>query len=476
MKLKGLLKGLSQIEVRGSKEVEITGMSSDSRTVAPGNLFIAKKGSSYDGSQFIAQAVATGAAAILTDFYDPFLKVVQLVAQEPHIWEAILSARYYQHPSRDLLVVGVTGTKGKTTTTYLVQHLLEGLGKKCGLVGTVETIVGEHRFPSSFTTHDVIYNQRILREMALKKCQAVAFEVSSHGLMQNRVDQIDFDIAIFTNLYPDHLDYHRTMEEYADAKKKLFVQSEKIIVNADSPWSARIKGDKKALTFGIEKKADVRGFQIELHSTQTVFFVEYQGKIAKFVSSLIGHFNVYNLLGAIALGLELGADLGKISEILSTFPSVPGRLQFVGEKEGARVFVDHAHTEEALFSALQALRAIGKKRVLVVFGCGGNRDPNRRPGMARAAEKLADFSIITNDNPRQEDPNEICRQIVSGFQNLDKMIIELDRKKAIHQALFLAEAGDMVLIAGKGHEKMQIFSHQTVPFDDVLVVQEALRG
>jgi UDP-N-acetylmuramoyl-L-alanyl-D-glutamate--2,6-diaminopimelate ligase len=474
MKLKMLLKGLSEIEVRGSKEVEITGVSSDSRTVAPGNLFIAKKGSVHDGSQFISQAISSGAAAIVSDFYDPFLKKTQLITKTPTLWEAELASRYYHHPSKDLLVVGVTGTKGKTTTTYLIQHLLEGMKKKCGLVGTVETVIGDHRFASSLTTHDVIYNQKILREMVLKQCEAVAFEVSSHGLIQGRVDKIDFDIGVFTNLYRDHLDYHQTMEEYASAKKKLFVSAKKNIVNLDSPWSSLMKGEKEALTFGIENKADVMGSDIQFDQNKTTFWVEFDGKREKFTSSLIGRFNVYNLLAAICVGVQLGEPLEKISSYLASFGSVPGRLQLVSSESEIKVFVDHAHTEEALDSALQAVRAIAEKRVLLVFGCGGNRDPARRVGMARAAERWADLVIVTNDNPRREAPQEICDQILSGFKNIEKVVVELDRKSAIHHAISIAAAGDVVLVAGKGHEKVQIFAHQTISFDDVAIVKEAL--
>ena len=474
MKLKYLLKGLSQIEIKGSKEIEITGISSDSRTIAPGNLFIAKKGGVFDGTQFINRAIDSGASAVLTDFYDPFLKIVQLITHQPHLYEAQLASQYYQNPSEDLLVIGVTGSKGKTTTTYLIQHLVEGLGKKCGLIGTIETKIGDHAFPSNFTTHDIVYNQKILREMLLKKCEAVAFEVSSHGLAQGRVEKIDFDFAVFTNLYPDHLDYHQTMENYAAAKKKLFLNSKSIILNGDSPWSEFMKGDQRAFLFGIENKMDLYASSIKSDSHGMTFWVEFEGKKQKIKTSLMGLFNVYNLLGAISVGLQLGYNLEKISEVLSDFTSVPGRLQLVDEKQEIKVFVDHAHTGDALEAALVALRPIVKNKLLVVFGCGGDRDPQRRQGMARSAEKWADISIITNDNPRSEDPKEICQQILSGFQGRENVEVELDRKKAIEHAIRIAEPGDVILIAGKGHEKVQIFSHQALFFDDVVVAKMAL--
>ncbi len=458
MKLKTLIKDLDVV-VRGSKEIEITGISSDSRTVCPGNLFLAKRGVNFDGTQFIQEAVYAGAVAVGTDIYDPFLELVQLIHPDISKLEASLAARYYGMPSKDLFVVGVTGTKGKTTTSYLVKHLLDGLGKSCGLIGTVETVVGDHRFFSTMTTHDAISNQKLLKEMVLKGCKAVCLEVSSHGLEQGRVDAVDFDLAVFTNLYPDHLDYHKTMEEYAAAKKKLFERAKSSILNADSPY-ADFMG--KGLSFGIER-GDLRAKEIVFSSTGTEFMLDG----CRFSSPLIGKFNVYNMLGAISVGVHLGASLQEISDILSRFVSVPARLERIGN-----VFVDFAHTKEALENVLQTLKEIAEGKVFVVFGCGGNRDPLRRSGMAKAAEKWADVSIVTSDNPRFEDPNDIAKEIVASFKS--EPLVELDRKKAIELALKMAGPKDLVLIAGKGHEKVQICGSLHLPFDDVEVVKETL--
>jgi UDP-N-acetylmuramoyl-L-alanyl-D-glutamate--2,6-diaminopimelate ligase len=453
VKLKTLIKGL-EVKVKGSKEVEITGISSDSRRVAPGNLFIAKKGLTHDGSEFIPQALNAGAVALVTDLYDPTLTQTQIIHPHPQASEGKLAAQYYGHPSDELFVVGVTGTKGKTTTTYLIQHLLN---RKTGLIGTVETIIGENRFFSTHTTHDVITNHKWLKEMVVKGCEAAVLEVSSHALEQGRVDEISFDIALFTNLYPDHLDYHQTMENYAAAKRKLFQRAKRSIFNADSPWNMG-----QGLTFGLEK-GDVRATDIELRSDGTHFKIDQ----VSFFSPLIGRFNVYNALGAICVALEAGVPLKDLPPLLSSFPGVSARLERVGN-----VFVDFAHTAEALENVLQTLREIAQGRVLVVFGCGGNRDPQRRTGMARTAEKWADLSIITSDNPRGEDPEAIARQIVSAYQK--PPLVELDRKKAIHLALSLAKPDDLVLIAGKGHERVQIFAHHQIPFDDLEVVKEAM--
>lgn len=459
VKLKVLMRGLDG-EIRGSKEIEVNGISSDSRTVAPGNLFIAKKGGSFDGAQFIPQAVQAGAAAIVTDLFDPFVPLPQIIHSNPGSLIAPLAARYYEEPSKELFVVGVTGTKGKTTTGYLIKYLYDGLGFPCGLIGTVETIIGEARLASPFTTHDAICNQKWLREMVQKRCESALLEVSSHGLSQGRVDEIEFDLALFTNLYPDHLDYHQTFEAYAAAKRTLFKRAKQGIFNADSPFSESMG---KGFTFGIEK-GDLRAEEIALTPDGTQF------KVAgiPFYLPLIGRFNVYNALGAIAAGLQRGKDLKAISDALSRIGPIPARLERLGN-----VFIDFAHTGEALENVLRALKEIAQGRIIVVFGCGGNRDPQRRTGMAKAADQLADVSIVTNDNPRTEDPGEIARQIAAAFCK-KQPLVELDRRKAIEIALSMADPNDLVLITGKGHERVQIFAHQTLPFDDVAVVKEIL--
>lgn len=473
MKLRRLLRGISEIEVKGSQNVEISSLSSDSRTIVPGSLFFAKKGTTCDGGDFIRQAVQNGAVAIVAENFDPFLNsLTQIICKNPGQIEARLAARYYGKPSGQLFIAGVTGTKGKTTTSYIIRHLLEGLGKKCGLIGTVETILGEKKYPSTLTTHGAIQNQKLLREMVLQGCQAAVLEVSSHGLSQGRIAEISFDLALFTNLYPDHLDYHKTIEEYAAAKRKLFETCKgQAILNADSPWAQFMREGRAALSFGIDNKADIQASQIELSQKGVSFSVGRE----RFQSPLIGRFNIYNLLGAIGVGVSLGVPLKQLAEILSSFQLVPGRLESVPNERGIQVFVDYAHTGEALASVLQALREIGGKRIIALFGCGGNRDPARREKMAAAAETFADLSIVTSDNPRKEDPLEIGRQILAAFQKPAKVLFELDRKKAIERAIQLAEAGDIVLIAGKGHERMQIFANQMIPFDDIAIAKEALK-
>ena len=454
MKLKTLIRGLN-VTVRGSKETEVLGISSDSRTLSYKSLFIAKKGARFDGTQFIEQAVQAGASCVVLDLFDPFLDTAQIIHPNPKEIEAKLAAAYYEHPSKHLFTVGVTGTKGKTTTTYLIKHLLDFHQEFAGLIGTIETILKDHRFFSTLTTHDVIFNQKCLKEMLQRGCRAAVLEVSSHGLDQGRVDEIDFDLGVFTNLYPDHLDYHGTMEKYAEAKRLLFTKAKRGVFNADSPWNIG-----KGMSFGIDR-GDLRAEKIELGNEKSFFEVEG----IPFEIPLVGRFNVYNALAAICVGVEKGFSLKSIAEGLKSFAGTPGRMQRI-----RNVFIDFAHTKEALEQILSTLKDLAKGKLIVVFGCGGERPKERRSGMAEAAEKWADLSIVTTDNPRREDPEQIISEIVSFFKQ--KPLIEADRKKAIYKALSMAKAEDFVLIAGRGHEREQILSDRTLPFKDEEVVLE----
>ncbi len=478
MKLKALLRGVDGVTVHGSKEVEITGLTADSRTAAPGNLFVAKRGTKLDGAQFVNAAVAAGAVAVLTDVYDPTVRATQIVAQHPVAFEPFLVSRFFGHPSKELFVAGITGTKGKTTTTYLVQHLLAGLGKQCGLISTVETVLGGERRPSTLTTHSLIENHKWLKEAVSRGDKAVALEVSSHGLAQHRVDAVEFDIAVCTNVFPDHLDYHETMQHYVESKRRLFdlletsaKKKKRVVVNGDNEWADFLRREP-CWTFGIEKEADIRATDVTFDATGTKFVVSFNGQKEQFRSTLMGRFNVYNMLAAMSIGLHRGATLKQMVPIFATFHSAPGRLQPIPNNRGIHVFVDYAHNGEALASVLRTLREIATRRIICLFGCGGNRDPARRPEMARAAESWADVTVVTSDNPRTEDPMRIIEDILRGFKHPEKAVVVPDRKEAIAKAVGLAGAGDIVLIAGKGHEKVQIFGQKTVPFDDVRVAQE----
>jgi UDP-N-acetylmuramoyl-L-alanyl-D-glutamate--2,6-diaminopimelate ligase len=482
LKLKYLFKGIEGVEIRGSKDIELTGISTDSRIISPGHLFLAKQGVSGHGVDFISHALDSGASAILTDLYDPFVKVPQVIAPDPGALEALLASKFYGDPSLELYVVGVTGTKGKTTTSYMIYHLLKELGLGCGLVGTVETIVGTESRSSTLTTHSSIKNQKLLREMVLRGCEAVTLEVSSHGLEQGRTENIAFDCAVFTNLTPDHLDYHQSLEKYAAAKRKLFEQldgspkkNKRALINGDSDWASFMKGNESVWTFGVERPADIWASHLRTENGQTHFVVEFAGRQEAFMIPVMGRFNVYNALGAIGIGLHRGAGLPQIAAALRDFKAAPGRLEPIANDRGISIFVDYAHTGEALENVLKTLREIAQQKIICIFGCGGNRDPQRRTNMAKAAERYADVAIITSDNPRGEDPKAICQEILAGFRDPEFPRVEGDRRSAIHLGLQLAKSGDIVLIAGKGHEKVQILAHQTIAFDDCAVVREALQ-
>lgn len=477
MKLKKLLTDVSLELYRGSREIEITGLCSNSKRVAPGNLFIAKNGLTTDGSQYIEEAVDSGAVAVLSDMGNPFLKeVVQLVHPDPGAIEGVLASTYYDHPSKELFTVGITGTNGKTTVAYIVKHLLDNLALPAGLIGTIEYLIGESSYDAEHTTPDVITNHKMLKEMVRAGCKAAVMEVTSHGLAQRRVDQIEFDVAVFTNLTQDHLDYHKTLEGYAEVKSQLFAslsEDKHAVINIDTPFSAVMtqKCRAKVLTYGLSPDADLHADQIKLTKSGTEFQLTYQGQRFSFSGPLIGRFNVLNCLAAVGVCLSYGIPLEALPPHVATFPSVPGRLERVEEHA---IFVDFAHTPDALQNVLETLQEIKTGRLITLFGCGGDRDSEKRPQMAAVAEKFSDFTIVTSDNPRSEEPLSICEQIASGFSSQNHLI-EPDRRRAIEKAIEMKAEDDLILIAGKGHEAYQIFSHQRVPFDDRKVSLDAIK-
>lgn len=477
MNLKKLIEGLPISYPKGGRDIEISGLCSHSKLVAPGNLFIVKKGSSDEGAKHIQEAVSSGAAAILTDFSDPFLKnVIQLTCPAPSSMEGILAAKYYGFPSRSLFTVGVTGTNGKTTTTYLIKHLFDALGIPCGLIGTIEYIIGGHHFEAERTTPDAITNQKLFKEMVKQGCRAAVMEVSSHGLEQGRVDQIEFDAAVFTNLSQDHLDYHHTMEAYAAAKAKLFSnlgEGKIAIANRDSSWFSEIirKCPAPIFTYGFTPEADLMAHDIKLTPGSTGFKVTYQKECVSFSWDLIGRFNISNCLAAIAVCLFKRIALKDLPPLVRTFSTAPGRLEKVDNLANLDIYVDYAHKPDALEKVLNSLRETTKGKIIAVFGCGGNRDRGKRPLMGEIASRLADWTIITSDNPRGEDPSAICAEIIAGIQS-SNWSVEIDRRSAIEKAIRMATSQDLILIAGKGHETYQIFSHQSIPFDDRKVAQE----
>jgi UDP-N-acetylmuramoyl-L-alanyl-D-glutamate--2,6-diaminopimelate ligase len=488
MKLKNIIKDLKVELIKGSKEVEITGISLNSKSVAWGNLFISTQGSSGQGHLHILEAINAGCRAIITDLFNPFYpKITQVIVKDVAKLVGTIAANFYNHPSKKIFNVAITGTCGKTTTSFLVKHLLDECAIACGLIGSVEYITGKNKYKAALTTPDAILNQKLLNEMHESGLKASVMEVSSHALDQMRVDRIEFDIAIFTNLSQDHLDYHQTMEEYAKAKQKLFQnylngsfkkglpQVKAALVNIDSPWCYKMVENckEKVLTYGFSEQAAIRAFDISLGPIGSTFKVCYEGRIEEFAIALMGKFNISNALASIGVGLLIGIDLKVLKEIFKKASPPQGRLERVPNKLGLNIFVDFAHKDDALKNVLECLRELNPNKIITVFGCGGNRDRGKRPKMAQVAESLSNEVIITSDNPRDEDPLSIIEEIKLGFQDKEKHFYLEDRKSAIQLAIQRASKDDIVLIAGKGHETYQIFAHKTIDFDDRLVAYQA---
>ncbi len=488
MQLKQLIKSMPVLGVDGPLDREIAGIVYDSRRVTPGMVFVAIPGVHVDGHDFINTAIDRGAAAIICErngFSSPRATKIKV----PDVREALAraAASYYQHPSTKLQVIGVTGTNGKTTVAFMVKEVLEAAGIKTGLLGTVRYEIGDRVIPAARTTPEALEVQQMMAQMLASGCKACVMEVSSHALEQKRVAGVEFDVAIFTNLTQDHLDYHGTMENYLAAKQKLFTKtatgSKKgaVVINIDDASGARLQNDSDVavkLTYGIRSAANVRATKIHLGADASQFTVETGDRNFACKLPLIGRHNIYNALAAAGATLSLGIDPAKIQSALNKMAPVPGRLESVSAGQPFTVFVDYAHTDDALHNVLTTLREITTGRLLLLFGCGGNRDAGKRPKMGRVAAEIADFTLITSDNPRNESPQKIATQIEEGFCSVKRgdYAIELDRKRAIAEIVSLAKRGDAVLLAGKGHETYQEFEDTVVPFDDRVYAREALEN
>ncbi|MBE2179589.1 MAG: UDP-N-acetylmuramoyl-L-alanyl-D-glutamate--2,6-diaminopimelate ligase [Chthoniobacterales bacterium] len=482
------------VKVAGPADREVTALTHDSRQVSAGALFVAlpsvtpgRSGAAAGGgSRFVLEAVEKGAVAVITSEIIEVPRATVIRVNDARAALADAAAVFYGHPSLQLQTAGVTGTNGKTTTTFLLKHLLDVAERPCGLIGTVRYMVGPRELPAARTTPEASDVQRLLREMRDVNCRAAVMEVSSHALEQDRVRGMEFDTAIFTNLSQDHLDYHGTMESYFAAKQKLFehiaAQPHKrgtAVLNIDDRHGRRIFDrfghEVTTITFGQSSNAMFRAADLrtDLHGTQ--YSLHAGGKSYLVRLPLFGSFNVYNSLAALAAMHALGHDVRKSVAALKDAPQVPGRLEMVPGTKSFRVFVDYAHTPDALENVLRTVRSLDPERVLTVFGCGGDRDRAKRGPMGRAAEDLSDWCIVTSDNPRSEDPGEICGEITSAMRRNNHEVM-LDRRAAIRRAVTIAAPGDIVLIAGKGHEAVQEFSDRKVPFDDVAEAAAAIRG
>lgn len=485
-KLGKLLKQLPGVRVEGPASVEITGLAYDSRRVQPGFLFAALHGNHEEGARFVDNAVRHGAVAILSHMDHPECRhVTRLVVEDPRAVLADLSSLFYGEPSRHLKVVGITGTNGKTTTSFMVQHILQTAGWKTGLIGTIQYEIGERIIPAARTTPEAPDIQVMLAKMLKNGAQAAAMEVSSHGLALNRVRATDFAVGVFTNLTRDHLDFHKTMEAYFAAKKRLFLQMAAqpspglAVLNLDDPYGRQLAGaDAPPLaicTYGLHAEAQVRAENIEASLMHSRFRLQSPWGTGLLELPLAGAYNISNALAAISACGSLGIPLDAMAEALAGMPAVPGRLERIADLRDRFIFVDYAHTDDALDNVLRMLRQQQTKgHLLVVFGCGGNRDMAKRPLMGAVAARWADYTLVTSDNPRHEDPHAIIAQIVAGMPPGTAYGVEPDREKALRQALSMAAPGDTLLVAGKGHETCQELAHTTIPFDDREILKRLL--
>ncbi|MGI8505783.1 MAG: UDP-N-acetylmuramoyl-L-alanyl-D-glutamate--2,6-diaminopimelate ligase [Solirubrobacteraceae bacterium] len=462
----------------GARDVEVSGIAYDNREVMPGTLFFCVPGFTRDGHDFAPDAVSRGAAALVVQ-RQLGLGVAEVQVASVREAMAPAAAAFYGDPTAHLQIAGVTGTNGKTTTAFLLRALLEADGRQTGLLGTVKSIIGGAERGVERTTPEAIDLQKTFRTMLEAGDQACVMEVSSHALELHRADAIHFAAAIFTNLTQDHLDFHPTMEDYFNAKRALFERGEPpaaAIINADDPYGARLVGElERPVTFAIRGQASYRAWDVRTELWGSTFTVNTPDGVLELKSPLRGEFNVYNVLAALAAARALGVPAQTCAEAIATAGQVPGRFESVDAGQPFAVVVDYAHTPDSLENVLEAARALTDHRVLVVFGCGGDRDRGKRPLMGEIASRLADRAIVTSDNPRSEDPEAIISQILAGAG--PDVLHEADRRAAIGQAIAAAGAGDIVVIAGKGHEQGQEFADGfKLPFDDVTVALEILSG
>jgi UDP-N-acetylmuramoyl-L-alanyl-D-glutamate--2,6-diaminopimelate ligase len=484
VRLKDVLKDIPVLAGGAPGLEDIAGIAYNSKAVKPGFLFAALRGAAQNGLDFVAEAEANGAAAVLSAWPKPAAsRAAWVQVADAREALALAAANFYGHPAEGMKVVGVTGTKGKTTTTYLLEEILRAAGAVTGLVGTIEYRRPGWRTPAPRTTPEAPDLQALLRDMRDAGVTHCVMEVSSHALEQKRVWGVGYDVAVFTNLSGEHLDYHPSMEAYFEAKKKLFALNHKkraAVVNLDDPWGRKLVAElpMTTVTFGLAPEAIVRAVNPVLGAEGLEAQVSFPGGSMRLRSPLVGRHNLSNVLAATAAALALSVDPAVIVRGVAALRGVPGRFERVPNDRGLLVVVDYAHTDNALENVLMTARELKPRRLIVVFGAGGDRDRDKRERMGRVAARLADWTILTSDNPRGEDPAAILEAIAGGFakESVRTFEIEPDRRKAIARALATANKGDTVLIAGKGHEDYQIFKDRTVPFSDVQVAAEVLRS
>ncbi|AGC69146.1 UDP-N-acetylmuramoyl-L-alanyl-D-glutamate--2,6-diaminopimelate ligase MurE [Thermoclostridium stercorarium subsp. stercorarium DSM 8532] len=482
MKLSKLIEGLDILKIEGDVDKEISRIVYDSRRAVPGSLFVCIDGFKTDGHKYIQSAMDNGAVAFLVQKDVPVLENMTVIkVPDTRYALAHVSAAFFEHPSEHFTLIGVTGTKGKTTVTYMIKSILEQAGQTVGLIGTVANIIGSERIPAQRTTPESLDLQEMFSNMKEKGADAVVMEVSSQGLKLNRVGAITFDVGVFTNLSEDHIggNEHPDMEDYLKSKIKLFSMSKRGLINIDSEYAGRVLAESRCpcMTFGIENKADVYAEDIVTHADSVEFTVKTPWFGGRVKVSVPGRFTVYNALAAIGVAGMLGMGFEHAVNGLKNI-HIPGRAEIVPTPgKPYTVMIDYAHTPDSLRNILSTVKEFVPNRLISVFGCGGDRDRGKRPQMGKISGKIADFTIITSDNPRTEDPMAIIRDIEEGIKQTDgQYIIIEDRTEAIRYAMSIAKEGDIIVLAGKGHETYQIFKDKTIHYDEREIVKEILES
>lgn len=489
MELKNILSGLEGLKVKGDLDIKITSIESDSRNVKENGLFVAIKGFDVDGHDYIKAAIENGATAVIASpkidkklLKEIMDKVTIIIAPDTRYALAICACNFYKNPSRNFKLVGITGTKGKTTTSFMVKSILEKAGMKVGLIGTIAIYIGDKKLKDSDrTTPESSELQEIFAKMARAKCDVVVMEVSSQSLKLNRVAGCDFDIGVFTNFSEDHISpkEHPDMKDYFDSKLKLFENCKTCFVNADDLQTSKIPKllpEKNVLTYGIDNFCNLLAKDITVTSTAVDYKVKIGNRNERVKIDIPGRFSVYNSLAAIAITTKLGVGAEPIKEALLEL-KVPGRSELVPNEKGLNIMIDYAHSPESLENILSAVKSYTRGRVISVFGCGGDRDATKRPIMGEISGKIADFTIITSDNPRTEDPEKIVKAIEKGMKKTNgKYICIVDRVEAIKHAIGMANKNDLIVLAGKGHEPYQEINGKKYPFDERVIVNDIING
>ena len=455
MKLYELLKNVRVLENTLDENMEIGFVTSDSRQVVPGCLFVALKGFAVDGNSFIPMALEKGAAVIVTA-QKPQQDIPYILVESDRAALAAISTNYYGHPAESMTMIGVTGTNGKSSITWILKHLLEKMtGEKAGLVGTMVNMVGQESQPADRTTPESIQLQALFARMRDAGCKYAVMEVSSHAVALDRIGGVHFDVAAFTNLTPDHMDFHTGMEDYCDAKAELFARCDKAVINTDDPWAGRImrRCTAPVLTYGLAEGVALKAIDVQTRA-DGISYTAVMGEQHIPVSVPIpGKFTVYNTLTVLGVMYQLGFDLAEVAQALRQIEGVKGRVEVVPTPgKDYTVLIDYAHTPDGVENILTSVRQFCKGRLIVVFGCGGSRDRKKRPVMGRLAVELADFAVVSTDNPRREDPASIIEEVKTGMTDHDNFVAIVDREKAIHYALDMARKDDIVVLAGRGHE------------------------